>query len=127
MEIRPILSTLARHKTAAALIVIEIALTCAIICNALFMIGDRVSQINEPSGIAENELLRIQLVSSGTDTHASVSVVFSPDSSQYGSSVLPSASYQRRSPPSARILPAAIRRAVSSRTGTPAFVSVGPE
>lgn len=71
MEIRPILSTLARHKTAAALIVVEIALTCAIICNALFMIGDRVQQINEPSGIAENELLRIQLVSSGTDDNAS--------------------------------------------------------
>lgn len=70
MEIRPILSTLARHKTAAALIVIEIALTCAIICNALFMIGDRVSQINEPSGIAESELLRIQLTSSGSDDNA---------------------------------------------------------
>ncbi len=47
MEIRPILSTLARHKTAAALIALEIALTCAIICNALFMVGDRLSQINE--------------------------------------------------------------------------------
>jgi len=70
MEIRPILSTLARHKTAATLIVVEIALTCAIICNSLFMIGDRVSQINEPSGIAENELLRIQLASSGSDDNA---------------------------------------------------------
>ncbi len=70
MEFRPILSTLARHKTAATLIVVEIALTCAIICNSLFMIGDRVSQINEPSGIAENELLRIQLVSSGSDDNA---------------------------------------------------------
>ena len=70
MEIRPILSTLARHKTAAALIVLEIALTCAIICNALFMIGDRVGQINEPSGIAERELLRIQLTSSGSDDNA---------------------------------------------------------
>ena len=32
MELRPILSTLLRHKTAAALIVLEIALSCAIIC-----------------------------------------------------------------------------------------------
>ena len=31
MDIRPILSTLRRHKTAAALIVLEIALTCAIV------------------------------------------------------------------------------------------------
>lgn len=70
MEIRPILSTLMRHKTAAALIVIEIALTCAIICNALFMIGDRVEQLNEVSGIAENELVRVQIISIGGDKNA---------------------------------------------------------
>ena len=70
MEIRPILSTLSRHKTAAALIVLEIALTCAIICNALFMIGDRITQINEPSGIAEKELLRVQITSIGSDDNA---------------------------------------------------------
>ncbi|NLW95592.1 MAG: ABC transporter permease, partial [Xanthomonadaceae bacterium] len=42
MDILPILSTLKRHKTAAALIVLEITLTCAIICNALFIISDRL-------------------------------------------------------------------------------------
>ena len=41
MEFRPILSTLMRHKIAALLIVLEIALTCAIVCNALFLIGER--------------------------------------------------------------------------------------
>ena len=70
MEIRPILSTLARHKTAAALIVLEIALTCGIICNALFMIGDRISQIREPSGIAEKELVRVQITAIGNDPDA---------------------------------------------------------
>ncbi len=63
MEIRPILSTLRRHKTAAALIVLEIALTCAIICNALFLIVNRLDQMNVPSGIAEDELVRIQAAS----------------------------------------------------------------
>lgn len=63
MEIRPILSTLRRHKTAAALIVLEIALTCAIICNALFLIVERLDQMNISSGIAENELVRIQAAS----------------------------------------------------------------
>ena len=63
MEIRPILSTLRRHKTAAALIVLEIALTCAIICNALFLIVERLDRMNIPSGIAENELVRIQAAS----------------------------------------------------------------
>ena len=42
MEIRPILSTLSRHKAAAALIVLEVALSCAIICNALFLVSQRV-------------------------------------------------------------------------------------
>lgn len=67
MDIRPILSTLMRHKTAASLIVIEIALTCAIICNALFMISDRLAQIREVSGLAENELVRVRLTSIGSD------------------------------------------------------------
>ena len=63
MEIRPILSTLMRHKIAALLIVLEIALTCAIVCNALFLIGDRLDRMNKPSGIVDNELLRIQAAS----------------------------------------------------------------
>ncbi len=70
MEIRPILSTLMRHKTAAALIVLEIALTCAIICNALFMIGARITQLREVSGLAENELVRIQITGIGSDANA---------------------------------------------------------
>ena len=68
MDIRPILSTLMRHKTDAALIVVEIALTCAIICNALFMISDRLSQVREVSGIAEEELVRVQISGIGSDT-----------------------------------------------------------
>jgi putative ABC transport system permease protein len=70
MEIRPILSTLMRHKTAATLIVLQIAVTCAIICNAFFMIGERITQISEPSGLAEDELLRIQIIPVGDDAEA---------------------------------------------------------
>lgn len=70
MNIRPILSTLLRHRTAASLIVLEIALSCAIICNALFLIGTRLSQINEVSGVAENELVRVLLTEIGEDTNA---------------------------------------------------------
>ncbi|HRF83087.1 MAG TPA: ABC transporter permease [Pseudoxanthomonas sp.] len=63
MEIRPILSTLLRHKTAAGLIVLEIALSCAIICNALFVVGSRVEQMQRVSGIAEEELVYISVSS----------------------------------------------------------------
>lgn len=59
MDIRPILTTLRRHKTAAALIVFEVALTCAIICNAVFLIQSRITRMNSPSGMVENELVRV--------------------------------------------------------------------
>ena len=57
MDIFPILATLKRHKTAAGLIVLQVALTCAIVCNALFLISQRLERINEPSGLAESELV----------------------------------------------------------------------
>ena len=70
MELRPILSTLLRHKTAAALIVLEIALSCAIICNALFLIGNRVERLNLVSGVAEKEVVRVKLTGIGEDDNA---------------------------------------------------------
>jgi len=70
MEIRPILSTLRRHKTAAALIVVEIALSCAIICNALFLIGNRLDRMDRVSGLTEDEIVRVQITGIGRDDNA---------------------------------------------------------
>lgn len=61
----PIFATLRRHRTAAALIVLEIALTCAIVCNAVFLINERVTRMRHPSGLAERELVRIQVTGPG--------------------------------------------------------------
>jgi len=61
MELRPILSTLRRHKTTAALLILEIALTCAIVCNAVFMIGHRLQHMHMTTGIDEHALVQIQL------------------------------------------------------------------
>ncbi len=66
MHFFPILSTLRRHRTAALLIVIEIALTCAIVCNAIFLIRDRLARMDRPSGVAESELVRVEVVGLGT-------------------------------------------------------------
>jgi putative ABC transport system permease protein len=66
MEILPIVSTLRRHKTTATLVVLEIALTCAIVCNALFLIQDRLARMDRISGTAENELLEISVAGIGT-------------------------------------------------------------
>ncbi len=61
MDILPILSTLRRHKLTAGLLVLQIALTCAIVCNAVFLIGQRLHRMDMPSGVVEHELLQIQV------------------------------------------------------------------
>jgi putative ABC transport system permease protein len=66
MDILPILTTLRRHKITAFLVILEIALTCAIVCNAVFLISQRIERIHMPSGVAEHELVQVQLASIGT-------------------------------------------------------------
>ncbi|MEO5558711.1 MAG: FtsX-like permease family protein [Dokdonella sp.] len=53
MEIRPILSALMRSKVSMILIGLQVALTLAIVCNALFIIGQRLDNMNRPSGMNE--------------------------------------------------------------------------
>src|SRR5690554_393101 len=69
MDIRPILSSLRRHKTAAALIALQIAVTCAIVCNAVFLISERVDNLRSPSGVDEAGLLRVQAVGIGREAN----------------------------------------------------------
>ena len=71
MDIQPILATLRRHKTAAALIVLEIALSCAIICNAVFLISQRLERMDRPTGMVDNELVRINIAGIGDKDRAS--------------------------------------------------------
>ncbi|MBB6242840.1 ABC transporter permease [Rhodanobacter sp. MP1X3] len=70
MDILPILSTLRRHKITAWLLILEIALTCAIVCNAVFLISQRLERMNLPSGIAEHELVQVQLANIGNRSDA---------------------------------------------------------
>jgi putative ABC transport system permease protein len=53
MEIRPIISSLRKHRIPAFLIVVEIALACAVLCNAVFMIGQCMVGIYQPNAIDE--------------------------------------------------------------------------
>ncbi|HET6807341.1 MAG TPA: FtsX-like permease family protein [Frateuria sp.] len=70
MDILPILSTLRRHKITALLVVLEIALTCAIVCNAVFLISQRLERMRMPSGVAEHELVEIEVQGIGKPTSA---------------------------------------------------------
>ncbi|RDS83022.1 peptide ABC transporter permease [Dyella monticola] len=59
MHIQPILAALRRHKAGTVLIALQIALTLAIVCNALFIINQRLAHIDEPSGVDEANLFVI--------------------------------------------------------------------
>ena len=61
LDLRPILSTLRRHKIAAGLIVLEVALTCTIVTNALHLIQTRVELLNTDSGMVESEMAVLNL------------------------------------------------------------------
>jgi putative ABC transport system permease protein len=65
MEIRPILSALMRSKVSMILIGLQVALTLAIVCNALFIIGQRLDRMQRPSGM--NEADTFWLGSTGFD------------------------------------------------------------
>jgi len=60
MDISIIFKALRRQKTAALLIAFEIALACAIICNASFIITNRLQRSQMPSGVPEAEVMQIR-------------------------------------------------------------------
>lgn len=61
MQIKPILSALRKHRLATVLIALEIALACAVLCNACFLIAHRVAQMHVVSGVDEVSLATVQL------------------------------------------------------------------
>lgn len=63
----PILSALRRHKTGTTLIALQIALTLAIVCNALFIIRTQFEQMGRPTGLDEQNLLMVATTQSGID------------------------------------------------------------
>ena len=61
MQTRPILSALRHHKLTAGLLMLQVAFTCAIVCNVVFMVANRVRQVSLPSGLAESGLSVLQV------------------------------------------------------------------
>lgn len=53
MEIRPILSALLRNKTGAILVALQVALSLAILANAVHIVSERRAAAARPSGIAD--------------------------------------------------------------------------
>ncbi|HST27088.1 MAG TPA: ABC transporter permease [Rudaea sp.] len=59
MTLHPLLAALRRHKAGVVLIALQIALTLAIVCNAVFIIGSRIERIQRPSGLNESDLFMV--------------------------------------------------------------------
>ena len=59
MRLHPILAALRKHKAGVVLIALQIALTLAIVCNAIFIIGQRIDRVNCPTGLDESNLFRV--------------------------------------------------------------------
>ena len=59
MEVLPILSAMRRNKVGAILVAVQMAVTLAILCNALFIIQQRLAASSRPSGLDEANLFAI--------------------------------------------------------------------
>lgn len=59
MQIGPVIAALRHHKAGTLLIAAQIALTLAIVCNALFIVHERLGRLSQPTGIDESSLLVI--------------------------------------------------------------------
>jgi putative ABC transport system permease protein len=53
MDIKPVYSALMRNKSGLALIVLQVAITLAVVCNSLFIILERSERVSRPSGMDE--------------------------------------------------------------------------
>jgi putative ABC transport system permease protein len=63
MPLGPILSSLSRHRLTVFLLILEVACTCAIVCNVVFMISGRTALMRLPTGLDEAGLSMIDSVS----------------------------------------------------------------
>lgn len=59
MKLHPMIAALRKHKAGVVLIALQIALTLAIVCNAIFIIGQRVDRVNRPTGLDESNLFLV--------------------------------------------------------------------
>lgn len=67
LEIKPIFNALLRSKVGAMLLLIQIAITTAIVSNAAFIIKDRLDYLNQPTGYEEENIFKFNVMTFGTD------------------------------------------------------------
>jgi len=65
MELRPILSALTRNSAGAILVSLQIAITLAIVVNAVFLVKQRVVQVHRPTGMDEQNMFSLRVTGFG--------------------------------------------------------------
>src|SRR5690348_7338256 len=60
MDIQPILAAMRRNKFGAVLICIQMAVTIAVLCNAVFVIQQRIAWTEAPTGLDEQNIFTIK-------------------------------------------------------------------
>ena len=68
--LRPILSALLRNRAGTLLLAAQVALTLAILCNALFIVHDRLALMTRPTGMDVGDLFVISMDPYGADYDA---------------------------------------------------------
>lgn len=56
LNFRPILASLRHHKLTALLLLLQVAVTCAIVANVTFIVARRIERVNVYSGVDESSL-----------------------------------------------------------------------
>jgi putative ABC transport system permease protein len=72
MELRPILSAMRHRKTGVILIALQVALTLAILSNALYVVRDRLGEAHRVSGVDEDVVFHVSVLDKERDTTGGV-------------------------------------------------------
>lgn len=67
LEIKPIFNALRRSKAGALMLLIQIAITTAIVSNAAYIINDRIQYLNQETGYPEHEIFSFNVLTYDTD------------------------------------------------------------
>lgn len=67
LDVIPIIKSLWRNKTGPLLIILQLSLTIAVVSTALFVISERITNIERPSGMIEEEIFKIWMRKNSPD------------------------------------------------------------
>lgn len=68
MDIRPILAAMLRNPTGAVLVALQVAITLAVLCNAGFIVEQRLERMGRPTGYDLDNVVTAQVVSMDPDS-----------------------------------------------------------